>query len=235
MEEFLLNNNIHCLANLFDGMKTIVIYCHGFGSNKKSLTKHVFELNRAKIGIISFDFPCHGKDSTNYQDVTYDMCYQYIDEVVKFVKNKYPNVSISLMGESFGGYMVLNYINESKMKFFKTVLKCPAINFYECIKRKLNIDDTYFDNNDYFELPSGYKLYKDFYFDSKNHDIMNNFNKNHNDIYIIHGNCDKTVLVDDVIKFAKKNHIKINIIVGAEHNMDNYLHIINDDFIDFLS
>lgn len=234
MEEFIINN-INCFANFFDSMDSVVIYCHRFSENRREIYNHVFDLNRKKIGIITFDFPCHGKDTTNCQDINYDLCYQYIDNIVKYVKEKYPNTKIILMGVSFGGYMALNYINDSKMKFDKVCLLCPAINFYECMKRNLNIDDSYFNNHDYYELSSGYKIYKNFYFDCKKHDIMNNFNNHKNEIYIIQGSLDKTVLANDVIYFGKKNHLKTNIIIGADHDLDSNSFIVKEELLDYLS
>ena len=103
----------------------------------------------------------------------------------------------------------------------------------ECIKRKIRIDDSYFDNNNYYELPSGYRIYNKIYFDSKEHDIMKNFNKYNNNIYIIHGNMDKTVLLEDVKEFTKKNNIKLNIVDGASHGMKEYLDIVNEEIINF--
>ena len=235
MKKILLNNKINCLTNFFDNMRNIIVYCHGYGENKESIDQHKDILDINNIGFISFDFPSHGDDTTNYQDITYDMCYEYIDTVVKYIKEKYPNVKISLVGASFGGYMALNYINDSKMQFHRVYLKYPAINFYECIKRKLNIDDTYFDNHNYFELPSGYRLYKKFYFDCKQHDITKNFNKNNNYINIVHGDQDKTVLVDDVSNFINKFDLKLNIVVGEVHGMPKHIDYISEEIVNFLN
>ena len=214
-------------------MKSIVIYCHGFGESKERINKHASILNKHNIGIISFDFPTHGEDKTKYEDFTIELGLKYINEVVNYIKINYPNIPISFIGASFGGYMVLNYINDKKYLFNKVFLKYPAVNFYECIKRKIRIDDSYFDNNNYYELPSGYRIYNKIYFDSKEHDIMKNFNKYNNNIYIIHGNMDKTVLLEDVKEFTKKNNIKLNIVDGASHGMKEYLDIVNEEIINF--
>ncbi len=217
-----------------DNMESIVIYCHGFGENKDRIYQHSDILNSKKIGIISFDFPTHGEDNVNYEDFTIELGLKYIDEIVNYIKINYPKIPISFLGASFGGYMVLNYINQTKTKYHKIFLKYPAVNFYECIKRKLHIDDKYFNDKEYFELPSGYRIYKNSYFSTKKYDIMNNFNKYNNDIYIIHGNMDKTVLVEDVIDFCDKNNIKLNIFDGATHGMEEYQKQVDDELIYFL-
>lgn len=230
-----MNKRIKFKTSFCDNMKGIVIYCHGFGESKDRIIQHSDILNENNIGIISFDFPCHGADTTNFKDITYDLVISYMDEITKYIKEQYPEIPISIIGSSFGGYMVLNYINDKKYLFNKVFLKYPAVNFYECIKRKLFIDDNYFNDNVYYELPSGYRLYKKFYFDCKEHDIIKNFNKYDNNIYIIHGNMDKTVLLDDVKEFTKKNNIKLNVIDGASHEMKEYLDIVNEELITFLN
>lgn len=233
MEKFIIDNKIYCLFSKCDNMQGIVIYCHGYGDNKERIYQHDSVLNNNGYGIISFDFPCHGEDKTDCIDFTYDLCMDYIDKVVKYIKNNYQDIPISIIGSSFGGYLTLNYINDKRYLFKKVFLKYPAVNFYECTKRKLKIDDDFFNQNEYYELPSGYRLYKQFYFESKEHDIMLNFNKCKNDIYIIHGNCDETVLIDDVIKFAKKNKITLNIVDGATHGMKDHLDLVNNQIISF--
>lgn len=235
MEKLLLNNRINCLINDIPNMKNIILYCHGFGENKNRIYQHVDILSHNNIGIISFDFPCHGDDLTPYKDFNYELGYYYIDSIINYLKEKYPNINISLLGSSFGGYMVLNYINDSHLKFYKVFLKYPAVNFYECTKRKLQICDSYFINNDYYELKSGYRIYKEFYLDSKKHDLMNNFNKYNNDIYIIHGNMDKTVLLEDIVRFKNKYNINLKIIKGATHGMDGYLDIVNTEILNFIN
>lgn len=64
MEKLLLNNRINCLINEIPNMKNIILYCHGFGKNKDRIYQLVDILSHNNIGIISFDFPCHGDDLT---------------------------------------------------------------------------------------------------------------------------------------------------------------------------
>ena len=103
MNKILINNKINCLTSFCDNMTQIIIYCHGFGENKERIVQYANILNNNNIGIISFDFPCHGDDTTSYQIINYNLCYNYIDSVVNYIKNNYPSIKISLMGSSFGG------------------------------------------------------------------------------------------------------------------------------------
>lgn len=217
---------IKFIEKIPNNMRSIVIYCHGFGDNKDRIYQHDKILNDNNIGIISFDLPCHGEDDTTYDKFNLDNCLNYLKEIVNYSK-KY-NVDIYSIGSSFGGYILLEYIRRYN-DISKVFLKFPAVNFYECIKRKLNIDDN-FNNKEYIELPN-FKLYRDS-FKSFDSDLVNNFNTN-SDIYILHGDKDKTVLLEDVYNFSTSFNIKLKVIEGAEHGMKDYLDLINEELINY--
>ena len=217
---------IKFIEKIPNNMKSIVIYCHGFGDNKDRIYQHDKILNDNNIGIISFDLPCHGEDDTPYDKFNLYNCINYLKEIVNYSK-KY-NVDIYSIGSSFGGYVLLEYIRRYN-DISKVFLKFPAVNFYECIKRKLNIDDN-FNNKEYIELPN-FKLYKES-FKSFDSDLVNNFNTN-SDIYIIHGDKDSTVLLSDVDNFSTHFNIKLKVIEGATHGMKDYLDLINEEIINY--
>ena len=209
-----------------DNMKSIVIYCHGFGDNKNRIYQHDKILNENNIGIISFDMPCHGEDDTSYFNFNLDICLSYLKEIVNYVK-KY-NVDIYSIGSSFGGYILLEYVRRYN-DISKVFLKFPAINFYECTKRKLNLNDN-FNDKEFIDLPN-FKLYKNS-FNFFNSDLIDNFNTK-SDIYIIHGDKDKTVLLEDVEKFCLRYNINLKVIEGAEHGMKDYLDLVNEEIINY--
>ena len=222
-------------ANLYtlDNMNKIVLYCHGFGESKESVEKHVDILNKNNIGVISFDFPSHGEEKIDYQKLDCTNSLKYVDMVYNYLKDNY-DIPICLMGSSYGGYISLGYINYYHKKFDKVFLKYPAVNFYENLENKMNFREDYFDNHDYFlhEI-TGYKLYKECFFDYKNHDIRINFNKFDNNIFIIHGSLDNTVYLDDVKSFANKYNIKLYVVDGGHHGLKENLDLVNEKMIDF--
>lgn len=225
-------DNIYCYLSIPDNVNKIVIYCHGFGESKERINQHYDVLNNNRIGIVSFDFPCHGEDKSDSSCFNLTNCLGYLDKVIKSIMEY--NVPISLMGSSFGGYIVLSYINRYKAKFDKVFLKYPAVNFYECTVRKLGIDISYFDNHDYYEFLNGFKYKKDNFLSFMNDDLMESFDKCGNDIFIIHGDKDKTVLLSDVKYFCDIYDIKLEVIKGAEHGMKDYLDIVNEKLLDFI-
>lgn len=232
IKKFILDNQIYCLESIPSNMNKIIIYCHGFGENKSRIEQHNEELNKNNIGIICFDFPCHGEDKSDDTKFNLTNSIDYLNKVIMYAK-KY-NVPISLMGSSYGGYIVLSRINKIDEKFDKVFLKFPAVNFYECTKRKLKIDIDYYDNHKYYEFLNGRKMFRDSFIEFMNDNLMKKFNKHNNDIYIIHGDEDKTVLLSDVETFCNKYNIKLDIIKGAGHGMKDYLDMVNKKLIDYM-
>ena len=225
-------DNIYCYFSIPDNVRKIVIYCHGFGESKKRINQHFNELNSIGIGIVSFDFPCHGEDKSLDSCFNLTNSLDYLDKVIDSVKEY--NVPISLMGSSYGGYIALSYINRFRVKFDKMFLKFPAVNFYECSKRKLGIDIDYFDSHEFYTFLNGKKFYKEAFLEFKNDDLMNSFDKCGNDILIIHGDKDRTVLLEDVKFFCDKYDINLGVIHGAEHGMKDYLGVVNEILLDYI-
>ena len=232
IKKTILNNKVFCYESIPNDLKKMIIYCHGFGESKEIINQHNEMLNSNNIGIISFDFPCHGEDKSTDNEFNLTNSIEYLNEVIIYSK-KY-NVPISLMGLSFGGYIILSKINKDEEKFDKIFLKFPAVNFYECTKRKLKIDLSYFDNNEYYEFLNGRKMYKEAFIEFMNDDLMGEYNKHDNDIYVIHGDKDNTVLLKDIEYFCKKNNINLKVIEGAEHGMKNYLDLVNIELLNYL-
>ena len=233
INNFIIENKICCLESIPEAMNKIVIYCHGFGESKERITQHNEVLNKNNIGIISFDFPCHGNDLSDDDCFGLSNSILYLNKVIEYVRNNY-NVPICLMGSSFGGYIILNRINNIDEKFDKVFLKFPAVNFFECTKRRLKIDFDYFENNNYYVFNNGRKMCKNSFVEFSNDDLMKSFNKHNNEIFIIHGDLDKTVLLEDVKFFCEKYDISLDIIIGAGHGMKDYLDVVNEKMIKVL-
>ena len=60
----IIDDKIYCYFSIPDDVSKIVIYCHGFGESKDRINQHYEVLNNNGIGIVSFDFPCHGEDKS---------------------------------------------------------------------------------------------------------------------------------------------------------------------------
>lgn len=224
----LVNNKINTFMAVDDSVDRIVIYCHGLGANKIWATRFYDYLLTNKIGIISFDFPGHGEDKTDFVYFNLSLCISYLEEMIDYVKIKY-NVPIYLFGSSFGGFVILNKLIKTDINIKKAMLMCPAINFCEIIERKLRISLDYFNTNEFVPLYNNIKIYKDAYLEFKN---GNNAVKNYEfqNVSIIQGTLDRTVLYDDISKFCKKNNLKLTTIEGGKHELYGY----DEEIINFM-
>lgn len=209
-------------------MDKIIIYCHGLGSNKIWATRFYADLLKENIGVIAFDFPGHGNDETDFSSFDLGLCITYLEEMITYVKNKY-NVPIYLFGCSFGGFVILNKLIQNDMNIEKTMLMCPAINFCKIVEQRSGISLNYFQSNTFMPLYNDIKIYKDAYLEFKKGD-KNIKNYKFQNISIIQGTSDKTVLYKDISDFCKKNNLKLTIIDDGKHELYNY----DNEIIDFL-
>lgn len=233
LNKTVIDGRINILESIPNNMSKVAILIHGFGESKERISDHLDVLNKNGIGIIGFDLPCHGEDSSNDHDFKLSTSIDYLNKVIYYSK-KY-NVPIILIGTSFGGYVLLNRINNVNEHFYKVFLKYPAVNFYDITKSKLGVDIDYFNNHEYYEFQNGKKMYYETVLEFKNSDIMEYFNKHNNDLFIIHGDKDETVYLHDIEYFSKKNNIKLYVVNGAPHGMKNYMDIVNDKLINFIN
>ena len=134
-----------------------------------------------------------------------------------------------LFGCSFGVFVILNKLIHNDTNIEKTMSMCPAINFCEIMEHKSGISLDYFNANAFMPLYNNIKIYKDAYLEFKNGD---NAVKNYEfqNILIIHGTADKTVLYKDISDFCKKNNLKLITIEDGKHELYNY----ENEIVNFL-
>ena len=217
----LVNNKINIIENIpIDGLEKIVIYCHWLGSNKNLVNRFSKDLINNNIGVVSFDFPGHGDDKTDFSLFNLSLCIKYLEEVIKYAKDKY-NVPICLFGSSFGGYVILNRLIRSDKDIDKTILMCPAINFCEIMELKTDISINYFNDNEFMPLYNNIKIYKDAYLEFKNGDKDVRKAKFRN-VSIIQGMMDKTVSYNDIREFCLRNNLELIAIEKGKHELYDY-------------
>ncbi len=209
-------------------LKGIIIYCHGLGSNKNWATRFYDRLLENNLGVYAFDFPGHGEDKTDFSQFTLSRCIDYLNDVIHFVAKEY-NVPIYLFGCSFGGFVILNRLLEKKSDIRNTILMCPAINFCEIMENKSGISNDYFKTNEYMPLYNNIKIYKNSYDEFKNGDKKIK-NSNFDNISIIQGTLDKTVLYENIEKFCTKHRLSLTTIQDGKHELYGY----DDEIIDFI-
>jgi pimeloyl-ACP methyl ester carboxylesterase len=203
-QKIVLNNSCgqKIVGLLIDyGKDFIVVHCHGYGSNKNSLTAVNLKerLKGNKISFAAFDFSDSGESECKQSNLTVSKGLDELDCVIKYLE-KLGFENFSLSGASFGGGVVLNYaIDNPNIK--SIILKSSV--------------------SDWSEVVDG--LSSDFLEDAKKYQIYDNANKINCPVLIIHG--DK----DEVVPFAQskktcsliKDCQLITIENGDHHLTDN--------------
>lgn len=229
--DFVINDKIHVFEAIGNiNNKNVILYVHGLGSNKNWITRFYSKLLDNNYNVYSLDLIGHGEDNTSFEKFTLSNCIQYVKETIDYIKSNHKNCNIYLFGCSYGGFVLLNGYNEIIKDISKIYLMCPAINFCEILEKKMgNLNINYFSDHNFLPLYNNIKIYKKAYEGFKNGD---NFIKNNkfNNVFIIQGDNDKTVLVDNIIDFSNKNNLVCKIIKGGKHELYGF----DDNIIKFI-
>ena len=227
-----LNVNIKCKL-YYDNIKkldSIILSCHGFGGSKenafsKKLSKEIIS-KKDNFGILTFDWPCHGKDVR--QNLNLKDCEKYLSIVINYIFSIFNIDNIYLNATSFGGYLTLKYIKENGNPFKKIVLRCPAINMNDVLFYNILTEN---DRNNLLRghnVISGFdrkiKITPELIRDLNSNDVINwDFKEFSDKILIMHGTNDETVPINNIKEFANKNFIDFIEIEGADHRFKNNL------------
>lgn len=224
-----INNNIHMFKAIGNNKnEKAVLYVHGLGANKNWITRFYRQLLDNNIDVYSIDLVSHGNDITSFKKFNVTNCVQYIKDALNYLKDNYNKVY--LFGSSYGGFVILNAYNEVINYVDNIYLICPAINFCEIMEEKvggLNID--YYNNHDFLPLYNDIKIYKNAYKEFKSGDEFikrNKFKK----VFIIQGDNDTTVNVNNIVKFCNDNKLKYKIINNGKHELYGY----DSEIIEFI-
>lgn len=209
------------------GVKEVVIACHGFLGNKNSSVIEAIgkELIKHNIGVVTFDFPAHGKSDAKDTDLRVENCIQDIVDVENYVKEKYGDVKLSIFATSFGGYITLLKLFRYKTKYNHIMLRAPAIKMDEILRENI-FKDEFQKFEEEGKLRFGFKRPMDvpyaFYEDLTKNKVLDLFDLDQK-ISIIQGNKDEIAPIKDTYEFKSKNDdlISIEEIDGALHRMKN--------------
>ena len=201
----------------------VTIYCHGYRYTKEACKAPMMadKLTKYGIGLFAFDFSGRGESDGNFEDTTIT---QYINDLnccIDFI-SKYTD-KIALIGESFGGFIVLlESIKNNKIR--SVVLLSPISRFphknrdeYADISGWKKRGYSFTRSKRFGELKINYSFYEDG-LKYQNQDFKNIKIST----LIFHGDKDESVDFNDSIKLSKyiKNS-KLIILEGADHNYTN--------------
>lgn len=208
-----------------DKNKPIIILVHGLSSNKGRETFTLLEsrLNEKGFPTFRIDLFAHGESEGKFEDLTISRASDGIFKAMDFVRQR-GYKEIGLMGSSFGGIASI-MVASGNPWLHLLVLKCPVSNYPEKIRMfGTNMED---DLDEWKE--KGYTVYHN----SKgetfrlNYSFVEDFEKNNGyeaakkikiPVFIIHGDADKNVPVEQSKKIAGiLEDCKLEIVPGANH------------------
>lgn len=228
-------HSIRCIEYYGGDLRKVsrwVVATHGFGGSKENnAVKKFAEKIISKyhgFGVVCFDWPCHGKDGRSHMVLS--ECLDYLDIVNHFLKNERSAEKLYNYSVSFGAYITLLYIHESKNPYERIALRSPAVNMYKSLsggmsdeqkelllkKGKVKLDS---ENK---KAARGITVTSDFLNDLKSHDIRTyEYFDDAESIIIIHGTKDRTVPIEESEKFADDNVIELIPVENADHPFTN--------------
>lgn len=218
-------NNVYCSFFMpKEEIKKVLIAIHGFAGDKESSVVRAIanKLTEKNILVVVFDLPSHGEDNTKLE---LKECYDYIDRVINHVISSYNN-DISFFATSFGGYILLNYLNKTNMKFNNIILRAPAVFMDEILVNKILKEHGY-TRNDLNDKKINLGFEKELIIDKQFYnDLLDNKIKDVNNEYfynIIQGKKDDIVDYkknEEFFKCKAKNY-KFYYLDNAGHRFKN--------------
>lgn len=211
-------------CNDIDKIDSIVVFGHGFAGHKDNMAAEKLANSLQQYfdntSLIIFNWPCHGDDSLNR--LMLSDCMEYLYHVIEYVKSKLQPKKLYACATSFGGYLFLKYIAENGNPFSRIVLRCPAVDMYDVLTKKImtadDLDTARKGKPVFVGFDRKISVTKDFLSELKDNDISTyDFRMYKDSVVIIHGTKDEIVSYDLVRDFAEKNNIIFYGIESADH------------------
>lgn len=230
MEKYFTINESGCSIRCklyYNDMKNIgrVVVCgHGFGGHKdnKAVEKFSeFVLKKYKdVAVVTYDEPGHGDDAR--KKLTLKDCETYIGVVTAYAERRFGVDRLYGYANSFGGYQFLKYIKENGSPFYKTALRCPAVNMYKIMTDRITSPDELKALANNRPIDVGFdrlvRITNSFLDELKENDITAyDYTEVSDSILIIQGTKDEIVSYDAVKEFSEKNGIRFVPVEDADH------------------
>ena len=217
---------MYCLDGSLPGQKAMILCLHGLAGDKNSsvILRLSQVMEEKNIGTFTFDWPAHGESKETGRSFTTENCLDYIRTAVSLIRDRFGSIPLYCFATSYGGYMAMLYHLACPDTFDKIFLRSPALNIAQTLtgfmdEEQLKIFLEGKELNFGFDRPL--LLTKAFYEDIKAHDIFSREPVHPEKIFIIHGQEDDVVPVEDSMAYASKNNIRLYVLPGADHRYKN--------------
>lgn len=217
-------NNVRCKLYCNSEIDRVVIYGHGFAGHMDNASCEKFAervLSKYRdVAVLAFNWPCHGSDVK--KKLRLEDCDAYLSSVIRYVKDTLQPAALFGYATSFGGYLMLKYLQDHGNPFRKLGLRCPAVNMYDALigvimqedelerirkgkvvpvgfDRKIDLDLSFLESLEAADIRKGSFL--DFA----------------DDLLIVHGEEDEVISFDGSRLFAENNVIEFLPVPQADH------------------
>ncbi len=202
---------IACVISLPDsGYRwNIVLLSHWFWSHKERSAYLSLEeyFTKAWMWICRFDFFGHGESDGDFFDITISKAFENVVDVRRHLQTHYWFSSYALFWSSFGGNVVLNVVHQYPSTYAFVLAKCPVSDYkkqkvrtlwLEAIEEREKTWSHVFIKDYNTPTPVSY----DFFDELDRYNVHDFIDKLDLPVFLIHGDQDDCVLVDQSIKTA---------------------------------
>ena len=223
----------------------VILFCHGFAGHKDNaaaeklagriLAKH------DDTALLIFNWPGHGDDE--HAGITLADCDAYLSAVLDYIRDALHPQILDCCATSFGGYLILKYLSDHRESPFRRIcLRCPAVVMYRVLTERILTPGELETIREGGIVPAGFdrKVLLDGAFLQSlfDQDIMvPDYRPFADKILIVQGTYDELIPFDAAVLFARKNHICMNAVEGADHRFLDpaKMEIVITSFMDFLN
>lgn len=205
----------------------VFIAVHGFDSSKNGSFIN-FLMENLNTSIVSFDLPMHGESD---EELLLSNCILDLETVESYVRDRFSNCSISLVGSSFGCFVILNYLKKHPDLCYKNVFfKSAAMKMDKVFSDVLIEEDmdsfkrrgyTIKNRNKRMVIP--YTFYEELVSNRINVSDFKN-----TEFYLFHGVNDDTALFDDLGVSGFSNFHVIEVMDNHSFDNSNLLNVVKE-------
>lgn len=213
-----------------DPAKPVIIFCHGFSTNKDGKTWVHLEkiLNKKEISTFRFDFLGHGESEGRFEETTTSGAVDDVLAALRFIQSQ-GYEKIGLMGSSFGGMVSILAASQSG-DFYLLVLKSPLSDYQSTdLTGRSEKEIQYWKEKGFIEFKSGdnetCRLNYSFYEDAQKIDAYEAAKNITVPTLIVHGEADESVPVKQSRKLASLiPDSRLETIPGCDHTYSHSQH-----------
>ncbi|MBO3809180.1 MAG: alpha/beta hydrolase [Candidatus Brockarchaeota archaeon] len=204
-----------------------VVFCHGFTGNRiethRLFVRAARKMSREGIAAVRFDFRGSGESEGEFEKMTVSSEISDLNGVLSFLleRSEVARDKIGVLGLSLGGAVsILTAVRNQSVKAVCTWSSPAEFRLISDGEKAFGMDLKSILEKGYVDLPSGYRVGRDFFTDVLKHDILDSCSKiSPRPLLIIHGSEDAVVPVTHAHMLYDKagEPKKLVIIEGADH------------------